>query len=87
MKLQIVAIRDSKADAFGQPNFVVSIGSAVRSFTDETNRQGADNMLYRHPDDFVLYHLGTYDDMHAEFDLLKNPVILARGDTVAIRSE
>jgi len=79
MKLQIVVMYDSKTEAYGAPNFVVNIGSAVRGFTDEINREAPDNLLYRHPGDFSLYHLGEYDDARAAFELLQQPRELARG--------
>jgi len=67
MKLQIIAIRDIKADCYGQPNFVASIGAAIRSFGDECQREDQNNMLWKHPEDFELYHLGEYDDSCGEF--------------------
>lgn len=66
MILKIVAIRDRAADVFGQPNFVTSLGAAIRGFGDEINRK-SDSVLYQHPEDFDLYHLGEYDDSTATF--------------------
>lgn len=60
MILQIVAIRDRAADAFQQPWFVHTIGQAIRAFGDEINRK--DSPAGQHPDDYDLYHLGSYDD-------------------------
>lgn len=68
MKLHILVIRDRAADVFGQPYFSTSIGAAVRSFSDEINRSDANNSLFKHPGDFDLYHLGTYDDSDGSFD-------------------
>lgn len=76
MILQIICVRDRAVDAFGQPNFVLSIGGATRSFTDEVNRADTNNSMYKHPDDFELYHLGSYDDGPAAFDLLDKPRLL-----------
>lgn len=58
----IFSVKDRAADAFGRPLFVQSVGLAIRSFTDEVNRQAEDNQMYNHSDDFDLYELGTYDD-------------------------
>lgn len=85
MKLEMVAVYDTKAQAYGTPNFVVSLGIAIRSFADEVNRPDANNVLYRHPDDFVLYHLGSYDDTTATFDQLPHAKELARGKEHAVR--
>lgn len=68
MKLFIVCIRDRAADCFNRPIFVPAIGQAVRSFQDEINRDASDNELFRHPEDFDLYVLGTFDDHTGAFD-------------------
>lgn len=68
MKMHIICVRDRSADVFGQPNFVLSIGAAVRNFTDEINREAPDNIMNRHPADFDLYDLGMYDDNNASFE-------------------
>lgn len=65
----VCAVRDSAAGVFGQPFFVAAIGQATRSFSDEVNRAAADNVVYAHPDDFVLYELGIFDDESGLFSL------------------
>lgn len=69
MRYKIVAIRDNAVDAFGQPNFVLNTGAAIRSFGDEIKRKDASesNMLAKHPEDFDLYVLGEFDDQVGEF--------------------
>lgn len=69
MILQILCVRDRAADVFGTPTFHVSIGAAVRGFSDHINKNDPDNVLYRHPGDFDLYVLGTYDDSTGSFDV------------------
>lgn len=78
MILKIVCIRDTAADVFGMPNFVASLGGALRSFGDEVNRKEQGNQLNGHPEDFILYELGEYDDSTAVFKLLEQPRQLAR---------
>jgi hypothetical protein len=58
MKQIICTVKDRAADAYGRPMFVPSAGVAIRSFSDEINRNNADNQLFNHPDDFDLYELG-----------------------------
>ncbi len=77
MVLFIVAVRDIKADCFGQPNFVPNLGSAIRAFGDQCNDEKA-GVLYTHPEDFELYKLGTYDDSNGSFECIK-PEQLAVG--------
>lgn len=82
MKLQILTVKDRATDEYGNPMFLVSIGQAVRSFGDEVNRQDPQNNLYNHPDDYDLYHLGTYDTANAKFEMLENPERVATGTNV-----
>lgn len=67
MKYYVIATRDIVADLYGAPMYVPSIGQAVRSFGDECQRQDPNNMMAKHPADFELYQLGTYDDHTGEF--------------------
>lgn len=62
MEMEIVSVFDLKAQVFGRPFFVRSVSEAARSFGDEVNRAADDNALYKHPADFVLYHIGTFAD-------------------------
>lgn len=68
MKMVLVAVRDRASDCFAQPMFVQSVGIAHRSFADEINREAQDNQLYKHPEDFDLYHMGFYDDNTGKFE-------------------
>lgn len=86
MKYYVVCVRDRAADVFGAPNFVVSIGGAIRSFSDEINREGdANNMFNKHPDDFDLYKLGLFDDQTATFEC-GSPEQIAVGKDLRIRN-
>ena len=69
---QVFALRDRKADIFGRPVFVASMGSLVRELTDVVVSDSQDT-LARHPGDFALYRLGTFDDVKGTFDLLPLP--------------
>jgi len=84
MKLNICAVKDRAADAFGRPMFVPSTGVAIRSFSDELNRSDADNQLYNHPDDFDLFEFGVFDDNTGLFDLYDQPKLLSLGKQVKI---
>ena len=84
MKLNICAVKDRAADAFGRPMFVPSTGVAIRSFSDELNRSDTDNQLFNHPDDFDLYEFGVFDDNTGLFDLYDQPKLLSLGKQVKI---
>lgn len=84
MNLEIFAIRDRASDSFGNPMFLLALGQAIRSFSDEINRSAADNNLYLHPDDFDLFHLGSFDTSSAQFSLLPSPSQIAIGKNLKL---
>ena len=81
----IVSVKDSAAEAFGRPMYLQSLGVAIRSFTDEVNREDKDNQLFNHPDDFDLYELGVFDDSLGRYELRENPSVIVRGKDVKIK--
>jgi hypothetical protein len=85
MKMVIVSILDTAAGAYGRPAYLASEGVAIRQFQDEVNRAADDNQLYKHPDDFQLFYIGTFDDNSGAFDLLASPKMIARAKDVMIR--
>lgn len=62
MKHCVFCVKDRLADVFGQPFQQANNQSAIRAFKDSVNSVGDTNMLNKHPDDFDLYVLGTFDD-------------------------
>lgn len=84
MKLYVLSVRDAKADSFGRPFYTVSLGEAVRSFSDEINRVAEDNILYKHPDDFELIQLALFETDNGRFELLE-PKQLAHGSSVRLK--
>lgn len=85
MRLFIYCVRDRAVASFGNPMFMVSDGQAIRSFTDEINREHGDNQLFKHPDDFDLYKLGEFDTESGEFTV-NVPEQISIGKMVKIRS-
>lgn len=67
MILKIFTIRDRAIDAYGRPFFAPTAGAAIRSFGDELNRQGEDNAMGHHADDYDLYAIGEYNDFTGLF--------------------
>lgn len=70
MKLHVYTIRDSKADTHNNPFFMVNEATALRSCAALLDRE---DVMRRHPEDFMLFYHGTYDDHTAKFDLLQQP--------------
>lgn len=78
MDLKMYAIRDQKLEAFMTPMFFRSNGEAMRAFMDEVARP--DSNLNRHPEDYVLYFVGTWADDTGMVLGLDTPLVLARAD-------
>lgn len=78
----VVSVKDRAADIFNRPFFVPHRNVAVRDFTDEVNRQAADNQLNKHPDDFDLYLLATFDDNTGTIVMAEQPTVLVRAKDV-----
>ncbi len=65
---QVFTVHDSKASAYLPPFYFSTLGQAIRAFTDSVNDPG--HGFAKHPEDYTLFHLGTYDDAVAKYDLL-----------------
>lgn len=65
MILRAYSIYDCKALQYHSPWFAVSDGSAVRSFSDMAN--DPQTTIGRHPRDYTLWLVGTYDDNNGLF--------------------
>lgn len=87
MIMFVVAVYDKKVGAFMQPQFYRSKGEAIRSWMDACVAEAAP--FKRHAEDYVLMHLGYYDDGDGQFgkvpnkDGLPEPVMTAL-DAVSI---
>jgi len=66
---------------------VHTIAQAVRSFTDEVNRVSETNEMNRHPSDYELYHVGTYDDQAGHLEPVSPPILIVRGKDVFTSKE
>lgn len=84
MRFEVVAVLDAAVGGYSRPFFTPSIGAAVRSFIDEVNRQADDNQMSKHPQDFSLYHLGSFDDSTGEL-LPCQPELVSRGSQAVTR--
>lgn len=63
-----MAAYDSKARAFLNPFYCSQVAVGVRSFAEAANTPG--HQMCNHPEDFTLFHLGTYNDDNAIFEFL-----------------
>ncbi len=60
MKHKIFSIHDQKAKAFLPPFFLPETGMALRTFGDCVNSQS--HQFNKHPEDYTIFELGTFDD-------------------------
>lgn len=58
----IVAVKDRQLNAFMKPFACQSLGQAIRAFRDEVNNPQSE--LNKHPEDYELYEVGTWDEIH-----------------------
>lgn len=74
MILQVFSVFDSMVGAYLPPFYMQSKGGALRAFTDSVN--DFDHQFNKHPHDFCLFELGSFDDSNCSFELLNCPVSL-----------
>lgn len=74
MKLQVMAVYDSKARTYIQPFFCTNVDVAKRVFADAANT--AQHQVGMHSSDFTLFNLGTWDDETAVFSSMSEPLNL-----------
>lgn len=67
--LPVFALRDSKSESYGMPVVYKSSGLMIRDLTDQV-AQGQ-SIIAKHPQDFGLFHIGTYDPSTAVFTSLE----------------
>lgn len=73
MIVKVFAVFDKKAEAFMAPFTFPNIGQGVRAFGDVVNRNGSG--IARHPEDYDLYDLGSFNDASGEFSGEKHFII------------
>lgn len=67
MKLQMFVIFDACAQVYNKPFCQINEQVAVRCCQDLVNDPGTD--CSKSPHDYSLFHIGTYDDEHAEIKI------------------
>lgn len=81
----IFSVFDSKAQAFIQPLFSQTRGTAIRAFTQAANDQAHD--FNRFAEDYTLFELGSFDPNTGKFDLHSTPESLCLASTVITATE
>jgi len=71
---KIFTVYDSKAELFMQPFFMPTTGQALRSFEDTCN--DSSTLFAKHPADFTLFEIGSYEDITCEIRINDSKVNL-----------
>lgn len=71
MQLKIYSIRDGKGEVYNTPFFQKTHGEAERTFRELANDQKS--MIFKYPDDYDLYFIGSYDDTTGVIQPLDTP--------------
>lgn len=67
MQTQLYTVYDSKAKAYSHPFHAPNDAVALRMFGEVANDPST--QISKYPEDFVLYHLGRFDDQDASFEI------------------
>jgi len=73
---RVFTVYDSKSEAYLQPFFLQTVGQAVRSITDCV--RDSNHQFNRHPEDYTLFEIGSFEDNTAVFEVHKTPVSLGK---------
>lgn len=78
MILNIYSIYDDAANAYMPPFFMHNHGLATRAFSDNANNK--ESQIGQHPEQFALFHIGTFDDENGKIESFETPKSLGRGN-------
>lgn len=81
----LCCVRDAAVVAYMRPFCVPASGAAIRGFSDEVNR--AESEMHKHPEDYELFEMGTFEEETGQFELLPVPRSLARAKDFIVSKE
>lgn len=76
MIFNMYVIYDVKASVYNRPFYLINDAVAARVAIDLTKDAASD--ISRHPEDFIMFKLGTFDDQTASFELNSSPAVMFR---------
>lgn len=68
---KIYSVYDAKTETFNRPFFFLTNGEALRSWSDTVNDDKT--IFYKHPEDYTLFELGSFDDNNGVVTMLTSP--------------
>lgn len=83
MIVKVMSVYDVKAQSYKAPFFAIALGLGSRMFADAC----VDNEIgfKRHPEDYILYHIGEFDDNQGTFQNIVPPVLVARATDFVVK--
>lgn len=81
MELQVFAVYDNVAKAYATPFYMQNKGMAIRAFADNINAT-EENQLSKHPENFSLYQVATWDDQKGLVTPVERPVLVVTANEV-----
>lgn len=76
MKINAYAVKDIKADRFNYPFFTMTHAEAMRAFGSNVQRK--ESLFNKHPEDFQLFYVGSFEDALGLLECEHQPVYLAK---------
>lgn len=77
--VKMCCVYDSKAEAYMRPFVAQSTAAAIRSFGDEVNSGNKESPLVSHPEDFTLFEIAQWDEMHGVISVYEAKKSLING--------
>lgn len=74
--MKLYSVYDQKAESWGQPVFYRAHGEALRGLEDECRRP--ESIIAAHPEDFVMFYLGDFDETTGTLVVENSPLVLSR---------
>lgn len=65
---KMYTVFDTKAEIYLPPIYYKATGEALRAFSDTVN--SSDHAFHKHPEDYCLFEIGTYDDQNAGIETI-----------------
>lgn len=73
--VKVFALYDLKGKFYAPPFVAPTVGMASRSFADIA--RSPESIVYKHPEDYILYQIGNYDDNSGVLEAVIPPVHIA----------
>lgn len=83
MILKIFSVKDKIVEAFLQPFFSPTIGSAIRSLTEVVN--DPQSPFAKNPHDYTLYQIGEFDDWSGQVTPMDSQRLVPLADLVKVQ--